>query len=733
MISKDFKERSRGQSCFMPYLLGLCSLTTVWAQGPAHGEGGPPVDLGSTQIQGVRSAERSAAGSRVLQIDSLPGVQGATLWQALQQVPGIESDGSGGLLLRGQPLQVEIEGLPVRGTLEDALSALPAEKFKEIEVRSVADARTRSSQTGGVLRVRRTSGSTEMGSMQLGGAWPLGGNFALRQQGGWMGEGRSLDLDWMSRKFDGRFDVERSYEDPLGDGRGVVAEEEVRKNTMEIQMVSIGLRQSLPKLWSAPVIQLDWRGVEHARRGDFSKSEFYSALRTDSLQNSESMVSGTESSRNWRNRVGTSLQGRLGQKLQWNYQTALEASWLDEVTEGSLAPQSKPNGTDQQWTTSNTLTLPVEAWKFALGVESWMQQSEQSRSSDGAEVQDTAWQEDRQGGALWFQPEWTSERSSFVLGLRLEADHSDTDGLRWDLVPNSAYEWTAPQGWTTSLAAATRLKRPDARDRSPIPQWMGNGAWRVGNPDLVSELQHVLEWQIDAKPVRQGLTWQVSAQARWTQDPLWRWRGKSDTAWVMTQVNAPDQWQAGTGLNLSYKAVLWSAGIDSRLTWFEDAQAPQELPSFLQDWGLRSSGETVSGGWWPSVRGRLTLPTLLKGDWTLVGNWAGRRPTNQGWSEQNPTLDLSLRQPLPPILGVRGLAMYARVQDVLDQNARLMHNESAGWIEEAKMQRAGRSMAAGIQWRWGAPNNPNSEAAKANKSKVRSPNQPEDADTGMDF
>lgn len=546
--------------------------------------------LTPTVIEIERLWSNWQAGKQEYSPASSPVLEGATLQELLEEIPGVEVTIEGQVLYRGMPATLYLNGKP-SVLLEqggNVLKSFNVKQIERVEILSVPTAKQDAESSGAIVNVilKNKPDYADLLSFSATVSYPamhsVGGMFSAPALGGWWTIGLSAQREWSPMSVTS----ERHYLAPSAPYeylRTSSREEEIHQAVLPSLMANY----TFQKGWSAQVT-----AMSHLSRHTESGKAIYSlsqtkddttATRTTSRE--EKHVSHTADltiTKHWSKTLPATLQMSLSGEqeastsTQHISETTYDTAWQVPAPYQQFTLESKHRQAIAQIDWKQILT-PDTSWQLEAG--SKLQYRELTASATLQTSPDnTTWQADtfplaghysyrEMVAALYGETSFKVGKWRINAGARAEYWQLSTEApylsegqtfTHLQVFPSVSGEVPLSSATQLGVVYSRRIDRPSFWELAPLREIVDRTSLWAGNPALQPTDIHSVEVSLRVRPAR-SLMVTLTPFARYEDSPIERIR------WLDTIQNAV----IAQPLNL-VGAVL--TGIELYLYWKPSAR-----------------------------------------------------------------------------------------------------------------------------------------------------------------
>lgn len=684
------------------------------------------IQLGAAVAVGEKPLYRLELDKRVYDMERDPTVKGASLSDALNNVPSVTVDGDGTITLRGnESITVLIDGKPSAMTgisnIADALKNIQADAVQRVEVITNPSARYDAAGTGGIINIIMKKGSNQGFNASFNANVGIPFNTGVNANINYKTEKWNFFISPYisageykgSSKFVNRFYSEFQPDtietqngdrtrDRLSLGTGLGFEHYFdKKNTLS---ASMNVRRSTGE------------NEKLLRYSDYAGDVLYGQSGRDEIEDE----------------TDESIQGNLGFKHEFDNQghelrieTSASYAKEDELADiiettylGSNEAgydKTKNNEEQRRYLVQADYVYPHgESARFELGYkgqfESNLNDFTVEQRENGQFVVNPFFTDrvnyDQNIQAVYSQYGNKHGKFSYLLGLRMENSDiriqsaSANDGAGSDdsknytnFFPSATLNYTFDEAEKNQLQVSysKRIRRPWSRWLSPFSNFSDDRNTFMGNPDLDPVFTNAYEMAYITQIGKTSLTPSIYYQKTTDKMSVFRRRAEfnGNQIFISQPVNAGDEIRYGAELVAATQFTSWWRAFGNINFYGYDADG--SYYDSVSDHTYDLSGKGFS--WFGRMSNSFTLPEKI--DFQLSGFFYNG--TKNAQSERDPIwgVDLALSKDI-----MKGDGTIAfNVRDLFETRRRKIRNFGPGYESNMDMQWRGRQFTLNFTYR----------------------------------
>ena len=684
------------------------------------------IQLSAAVAVGERPLYRLELDKRVYDMERDPSVRGATLSDALNNVPSVTVDGDGTVSLRGsESITVLIDGKPSAMTgisnIADALKNIQADAVQRVEVITNPSARYDAAGSGGIIDI----------IMKKGGNQGFNASFNANV-GTPLQTGLNANMNYRTDKWNFFISPYVRYAEPEGSSEFTNRFfNDFGEDTIETQY---GDRVRERLNYGTGIGLERYIGEKNTINAAFNIRKS-TGENTNTLRYSDyagTTLFGESMRQEIEDETDESVQGNLGFVHKFNNQghdlkIDMSASYAkeDEIAdiretifmgEGDEAYDKTVNNEQQRrYLIQGDYVLPYgESARFELGYKGQFETNINdftvNQRIDGEFITNPFFTDrvdyNQNIQAVYSQYGNRMGKFSYLLGLRME--NSDiriqsanaNDGLGSDdsknytnFFPSVTMNYSFDEDETNQLQVSysKRIRRPWSRWLSPFRNFSDDRNTFMGNPDLDPVLTDAFELAFITQMGKTSITPSVYYQTSKDNMNVFRRRAEfnGNQIFISQPVNAGDEVRYGAELVGSTQFASWWRAFGNINLYGYDSDAEYYDP--ISDTTYDLSGKGFS--WFGRMSNNITLPH--KTDFQVSGFYYAGSENAQSKREPVWGVDLALSK---DILQGDGTLSF-NVRDLFETRRRKMMNFGPGYESNMDMQWRGRQFTLNLTYR----------------------------------
>lgn len=686
------------------------------------------IQLASTVVVGERPLYRLELDKRVYDMERDPTVRGATLSDALNNVPSVSVDGDGTVSLRGsESITVLIDGKPSAMTgisnIADALKNIQADAVQRVEVITNPSARYDAAGSGGIIDIIMKKGGNQ------GFNASFNANIGLPMQTGVNANMNYKTDKWNffispyiryskpegSSKFHNRFfnpsgldtietQTGERIRERLNIGTGIGFERYFgEKNTLS---ASFNVRKSTGE------------NSNTLRYNDFVGNTLYGeSMREEIEDETDQSVQGNLGFRHEFNNQGhqLSFDASASYAKEDEFAEIQETVFMGDLDRPEAFDKTYSNEEQRRYLLQADYIFPHgESARFELGYKGQFETNindfRVDQRVDNQFITNPFFTDrvdyDQNIQAAYTQYGNRIGKFSYLLGLRME--NSDiriqsanaNDGFGSDdtknytnFFPSATLNYSFDEDETNQLQVSysKRIRRPWSRWLSPFRNFSDDRNTFMGNPDLDPVLTDAFELAFITQIGRSSFTPSVYYQISRDDMNVFRRRAEfnGNQIFISQPVNAGDEVRYGAEFVGSTQFATWWRMFGNLNFYGYDSDAEYYDP--ITDTTYDLSGKGFS--WFGRMSNNITLP--YKTDMQISGFYYAGSENAQSKRDPMWGVDLALSK---DILQGDGTLSF-NVRDLFETRRRKMMNFGPGYESNMDMQWRGRQFTLSLTYR----------------------------------
>lgn len=686
------------------------------------------IQLSSAVAVGERPLYRLELDKRVYDMERDPTVRGATLSDALNNVPSVSVDGDGTVSLRGsESITILIDGKPSAMTgisnIADALKNIQADAVQRVEVITNPSARYDASGSGGIIDIIMKKGGNQ------------GFNASFNANFGWPFQtGLNANMNYKTDKWNFFISPYIRHSEP--EGSSSFTNRFFNPNGVDTIETQTGERVRKRLNYGTGIGFERYIGEKNTLSASFnvrkSTGENTNTLRYNDYAGNT--LFGQSMRKEIEDETDQSVQGNLGFKHEFNNQGHelrfdASASYAKE-DENAIIQETvfmgdldRPEAFDKTYSNEEQRRYLLQAdyifphnesARFELGYKGQFEANINDFRVDqriGNEFITNPFFTDRVDYDQNIQAVYTQYgnrmgKFSYLLGLRME--NSDiriqsanaNDGLGSDdtknytnFFPSATLNYSFDEDETNQLQASysKRIRRPWSRWLSPFRNFSDDRNTFMGNPDLDPVMTDAFELAFITQIGRTSFTPSVYYQISRDNMNVFRRRAEfnGNQIFISQPVNAGDEVRYGAELVASTQLASWWRlfGNINFYGYDSDAEYYDEITDTTYD----LSGDGFS--WFGRMSNNIRLPYST--DMQVSGFYYAGSENAQSKREPMWGVDVALSK---DILQGDGTLSF-NVRDLFETRRRKMMNFGPGYESNMDMQWRGRQFNLSFTYR----------------------------------
>ncbi|AFL96717.1 outer membrane receptor protein [Ornithobacterium rhinotracheale DSM 15997] len=681
------------------------------------------ISLSEVNAVGSKPLYRLELDKRVYDMERDPSVRGASISDALNNVPSIQVDTDGTISLRGNTnLRVLIDGKPSAMTgisnVADALKNLPAESVQRVEVITNPSARYDAEGTAGIINIIMKKGSN------IGFNANFNTTLGIPEQ-----ESFSANMNFKTKKWNffinpnirhSNYAGKRSFNNAFFDTAGKVKSRETQNGETQRKRFSTGVNLGVEHYISDKT-SVTLSGNFNYREGDNLSTLNYNSYAYDELVGKRKRIT-TERA------FDRSVEGVFSLKHEFNdkghelnfvatssYSPDNARSNIQAITELGTQPNLSQRSFNPESSTRNLLkldyVLPLqEKARFEFGYKGeW-----QSNTSDYAvqNLDSDIWitkkgfadvlDYDQNIQAVYSQYGNKHGRFSYLFGLRME--HSDIkiasknankknnkNYSSWFPSASLNYSLDDKENNQIQITYSRRIRRPMGRFLSPFNNYSDDRNVFIGNPDLDPTFSDAYELSYITQIGKVSITPSVYYRHSKDEINVFRRRAEIDgnQTFITQPINAGSQNSYGMEFIVSAPLAKWWRMFSNFNFYKYKMDAIYHDPLSQKAYDLSRDAFNWSG----RISNNLKLPGKIETQ--LSAFYYGPVRSEQSKSKAMYGIDLGMSK---DVLKGNG-TLTLNVRDILNSRKRRVENYGEDYFSEMEMQWRPRSMSLSFSYR----------------------------------
>lgn len=374
------------------------------------------------------------------------------------------------------------------------------------------------------------------------------------------------------------------------------------------------------------------------------------------------------------------------------------------TTDDDLNQRIFTGGVSYNGTAQVDYILPKEKYKVEMGVKSSLRNNDNEQRSDRFDFTNSSWNEDVSFADQFILTEWvyagylqwTGRWKVFDLsaGLRAEQTFITGDSKSADttftrdfanLFPSAAVKYGLKEGHDVQLSYSRRINRPREGQLNPFRNVSDSLNVQVGNPSIMPELTHSLEFGYTGRYGEQNVS--ANVFYRYTDDFSQRYRTVDTVTNISTMTFVNYSTAENLGLELVFRNTIYKIiNTSLSLTAFYNAVD-----------GTNVGSDLVSDVWSGDVRGSVAVKLGKQFSFQFTGNYMAPREQPQGTFRGMSGVDFGFKYDFK---GGKW-TLNGSITDIFDTRNFDIDNRGEGFRLEAVRKRESRVASFTLSYRFG--------------------------------
>lgn len=500
--------------------------------------------LGEVEVKAKRPLVERQMDKLVLNVSSSPFALGSNGKDLLKKAPGVNIDKDGNVTVNGKSVQVYIDGRPshLNGEqLKAMLEGTDGSTIEKIEIISNPSAKYDAAGQGGIINIKTKRNMMQGLNGTLSAAY--GGMYFGAKKRYFQQDFVSLNLNYRTEKTytymqltqvyaDGAASLEAGADYPVISGTDTIAHKRVSRSeydySFQYYMAKIGndwfidKKNTLGFILNIPVMKMNQKAPETALSRGWTVQQ--TALGWDTLETNSSatgigmLAPQYTANLNYTHVFSDSLERELTANVDYNrYNThntnaqhntfrpagsSDSTAWLDIDTRQTMSIYSAKLDFQTRFWGTGMLEAGAK-WALSATDNRMTTDSVLNNLPRPTAHSDFDYREHvaalyitagRQFGKHWNAKLGLRGEYTFSHGNWITAD-SVTERSYFNLFPTAFVGYNPTDKWGLSLSYTRRIDRPGYYQLNPFVTYVDAHAYMEGNPGLMPQFTHSLEWQ----------------------------------------------------------------------------------------------------------------------------------------------------------------------------------------------------------------------------------------------